>query len=147
MTDGDRVCRRRYPSRKECCHARGLTPTQLRPALEMNRSTTWSNIDMAETATRLGVISFAHGHVNAYIEAIKDFPDAQVVVGWDADRERGATQCAKYALAFEPDLDALLARDDIDAVFVTSPTNQHAAHVVAAAQAGKHVLLQKPMAL
>ena len=36
---------------------------------------------------------------------------------------------------------------DIDAVFVTSPTNQHAEHVVAAAHAGKGVLLQKPMAL
>src|SRR5262247_4172188 len=94
---------------------------------------------------RLGIVSFAHGHVNAYVEAIRDFADAQVVAAWDFDRERGAAQCAKYSLAFEPDLDALLARDDVDAVFVTSPTNQHAAHVVAAAQAGKHVLLQKPM--
>jgi predicted dehydrogenase len=32
-------------------------------------------------------------------------------------------------------------------VFVTSPTNTHSEHVVAAAQAGKGVLLQKPMAL
>ena len=46
-----------------------------------------------------------------------------------------------------PDLDQMLARDDIDAVFVTSPTNKHAEHVIAAAEAGKHVLLQKPMAL
>ena len=37
--------------------------------------------------------------------------------------------------------------NDIDAVFVTSPTNKHAEHVIAAAEAGKHVLLQKPMAL
>ncbi len=37
--------------------------------------------------------------------------------------------------------------EDIDAVFVTSPTNKHAEHVVAAARAGKGVLLQKPMAL
>ncbi len=96
---------------------------------------------------RLGVISFAHGHVNAYIEAIKDIPEATVVAAWDADRERGTVQCARYGLAFEPDLDALLRRDDIDAVFVTSPTSKHAEHVVAAAQAGKAVLLQKPMAL
>src|SRR5262245_34532318 len=104
-------------------------------------------MSVQSAAFRLGGISFAHSHVNAYVEAIKDFPDAQVVVGWDADRERGGAQCAKYGLAFEPDLGALLARDDLDAVFVTSPTNQHAAHVLAAAQAGKHVLLQKPMAL
>lgn len=96
---------------------------------------------------RLGVVSFAHGHVNAYVEAIKDFPDAIVVAGWDADRERGEAQCAKHGLTFEHDLDALLRRDDIQAVFITSPTNKHAEHVVAAAQAGKGVLLQKPMAL
>jgi predicted dehydrogenase len=99
------------------------------------------------SAVRLGVISFAHGHVNAYVEAIKDVSDAQVVAAWDDDRERGVSQCHKYGLAFEADLDALLRRDDVDAVFVTSPTNQHAAHAVAAAQSGKHVLLQKPMAL
>jgi predicted dehydrogenase len=102
---------------------------------------------MSQSRIRLGVVSFAHGHVNAYIEAIKDFADANVVAGWDADRERGAAQCAKYGLTFEPDLNALLRRDDIDAVFVTSPTVKHAEHAVAAAQAGKGVLLQKPMAL
>jgi predicted dehydrogenase len=96
---------------------------------------------------RLGVISFAHAHVNAYIQTIRTFPDAEVVAAWDDDHERGMAQCAAFGLAFERDLDALLRRDDIDAVFVTSPTNQHAAHVIAAAQAGKHVLLQKPMAL
>lgn len=97
--------------------------------------------------TRLAVISFAHSHVNMYVETLKGFPDATVVAGWDDDRERGQAQCAKYGLAWEPDLDALLRRDDIDAVFVTSPTNVHAAHCLAAAQAGKHILLQKPMAL
>ncbi|HSH79577.1 MAG TPA: Gfo/Idh/MocA family oxidoreductase [Herpetosiphonaceae bacterium] len=96
---------------------------------------------------RLGVVSFAHGHVNAYIETIAAFPDARIVAGWDADADRGASQCAKFGLQFEPDLDRLLLRPDIDAVFVTSPTDQHAAHVVAAAEAGKHILLQKPMAL
>lgn len=96
---------------------------------------------------KLGVISFAHGHVNAYCDVIAGMTDAQVVAGWDADVERGRTQCAKFGLHFESDLDQLLHRDDIDAVFVTSPTNKHAEQVLAAAQAGKHVLLQKPMAL
>jgi predicted dehydrogenase len=100
-----------------------------------------------QPGTRLGIVSFAHSHVNTYAEAMKDFPDAEIVAAWDDDRERGQAQCEKYGLAFEPDLDALLKREDIDAVFVTSTTNQHAAHVVAAAQAGKGVLLQKPMAL
>jgi predicted dehydrogenase len=102
------------------------------------------------SSVRLGVVSFAHGHVNAYVAigpaARSDLPDARVVAAWDDDRVRGTAQCQKYGLAFEEDLGALLRRDDVDAVCVTSPTNQHAAHAVAAAQAGKHVLLQKPMA-
>ena len=96
---------------------------------------------------RLGIVSFAHSHVNTYAEAIADFADAEIVAAWDDDHERGQQQCARYGLPFEPDLDRLLKREDLDAVFVTSPTNQHAAHAVAAAQAGKGVLLQKPMAL
>jgi predicted dehydrogenase len=95
----------------------------------------------------LGVVSFAHAHVNRYIETIADFPDARIIAAWDEDRDLGTTACDRYGVAYEPDLDMLLQREDIDAVFVTSPTNQHAAHATAAAQAGKAVLLQKPMAL
>ncbi|HEY6739574.1 MAG TPA: Gfo/Idh/MocA family oxidoreductase, partial [Actinopolymorphaceae bacterium] len=97
--------------------------------------------------TRIGVVSFAHGHINAYLSTIRGLDDAVAVAGWDDDRERGEKACREHGLRFVPDLDALLARDDIDAVFVTSQTHRHADHVVAAASAGKHVLLQKPMAL
>ena len=46
-----------------------------------------------------------------------------------------------------PSLDPgeLIARDDIDAVIVATPVPSHRPHVVAAAQAGKHALAEKPM--
>jgi predicted dehydrogenase len=44
------------------------------------------------------------------------------------------------------DLDELLS-SDIDAVYISSRNDQHAAHAIAAAQARKHVLVEKPMAL
>ncbi|MCY3573270.1 MAG: Gfo/Idh/MocA family oxidoreductase [Chloroflexi bacterium] len=96
---------------------------------------------------RLAVISFAHAHVRLYCQVIADYPDAQVIACWDDDAARGQQFAQQFGLDWLPRLDVLLAREDIDAVFIASPTNQHAEHAVAAAKAGKHILLQKPMAL
>ena len=41
----------------------------------------------------------------------------------------------------------LLADKDIDAVYVATPVRLHATHAIAAAEAGKHVLCEKPMAM
>ena len=43
-------------------------------------------------------------------------------------------------------LDQLLA-GDIDAVYISTRNDQHLAEAVAAAEAGKHILVEKPMAL
>ncbi len=43
--------------------------------------------------------------------------------------------------------DALLADPEIDAVILTTPHSLHADHVIAAAQAGKHVFVEKPFTL
>src|SRR5688572_23126190 len=45
------------------------------------------------------------------------------------------------------DLDALLADPNIDAVDICLPTNLHESVSTAALRAGKHVLVEKPMAL
>jgi 1,5-anhydro-D-fructose reductase (1,5-anhydro-D-mannitol-forming) len=45
------------------------------------------------------------------------------------------------------DLTALLGREDIQAVYISTPVNTHAPLSIAAARAGKHILCEKPMAL
>src|SRR6476620_11060095 len=45
------------------------------------------------------------------------------------------------------DVDALLAREDVDAVYISTVNHLHGQHTLAAAAAGKHVLCEKPVAL
>ena len=70
----------------------------------------------------------------------------QIVVGRDAKR---AAQAADQFGFFESaiDLDRVLAREDIDIVDVATPNDTHHAITMAALNAGKHVLCEKPMAL
>ena len=53
---------------------------------------------------------------------------------------------ADFGAALEPSVEALLARDDVDAVILASPHSLHLPQAVAAARAGKHVYIEKPMA-
>ena len=94
----------------------------------------------------IGIISFAHGHVGSYAGQIKKMTDARVIAAWDDDVARGQKACTEHGIEFVSDLKTLLARKDIEAVFVASETSKHAEHTIAAAQAGKNIVLQKPMA-
>jgi predicted dehydrogenase len=53
---------------------------------------------------------------------------------------------ADYGVPHEPSYEGLLARDDVDAVLIATPHADHCPQVIAAARAGKHVLVEKPMA-
>ncbi len=96
---------------------------------------------------RIGILSFAHGHVNAYAHQIKTFEDAELIACWDHDAERGQKNAESFGIPFIPELNQILARPDIDCFMVASETNRHADLVIAALEAGKAVLLQKPMAI
>ena len=63
-----------------------------------------------------------------------------------AGGRRAAALAADYGVDREPSPEALLARADVDAVIVASPPAVHRHQVVAAATAGRHVLVEKPMA-
>jgi UDP-N-acetyl-2-amino-2-deoxyglucuronate dehydrogenase len=66
-----------------------------------------------------------------------------------ADVITGRTQqyCSNYGAAAYVDYRALLDRKDIDVVNICTPSGMHAQMALEALQAGKHVILEKPMAL
>jgi len=82
-----------------------------------------------------------------HLEALGNIDGAEVtsVVGGEPDdieafaKERGIGHWTK-------DLNESLARDDVDAVILATPTQMHAAQGIACMKAGKHVLVEIPMA-
>lgn len=71
--------------------------------------------------------------------------DLVAVCDLDAERARKAIG-ARSTVAVETNLDRLLARDDIDAVAIATPAATHKRIALAALMAGKHVLVEKPLA-
>ncbi|MEU6658131.1 Gfo/Idh/MocA family oxidoreductase [Streptomyces sp. NPDC046821] len=72
-------------------------------------------------------------------------PRLAAVCGRDAGAVRAAADRLGWAAA-ETDWRALIARDDVDVVDICTPGSSHAEIAVAALEAGKHVLCEKPLA-
>ena len=64
-----------------------------------------------------------------------------------AGGSRAPEVAADYGAEAVSSVDDLIARDDIDAVVVATPHTTHLPYALTAAEAGKHVFLEKPMAL
>ena len=96
----------------------------------------------------IGVIG-AGGRGSLAGHAHKPEQGVRLVAGADIDRDALDGFAEKYGpdVFLTADYRELLARDDIQAVFVTSPDFLHEEHAVASLEAGKHVYLEKPMAI
>jgi UDP-N-acetyl-2-amino-2-deoxyglucuronate dehydrogenase len=82
-----------------------------------------------------------------HAQAIAATPGARLVAVCRGDASRAAEASAEFGVPCERGDEALLARPDVDAVCVATPSGRHAVQVIAAARAGKHVLVEKPLAL
>jgi predicted dehydrogenase len=97
---------------------------------------------------RVGVLGLGHWY-SAYgvARALAGYPRAELVaVAWpdEAQREEFART---FAIDAHADYPALLARSDVDIVHVATPVADIPACTVSAAEAGKHIVLGKPMAM
>lgn len=80
--------------------------------------------------------------------ALRDLPNCDLVAVTRANyaqaeafaKEFGARKCYR-------DWTALIADEEIEAVYIATPVHLHAEQTIAAAKAGKHVLCEKPMAM
>ena len=95
---------------------------------------------------RIAMLSYWHVHAWDYTKDVQNNPNSEVVAVWDEIPARGQEAAAKLGVPFFADLDELLARTDIDAVVVDTPTNIHREVMVKAARAGKHIFTEKVIA-
>ncbi len=90
------------------------------------------------------------GHIaqTAVLPAFKNAKNSRLVALISDDEEKRERLSRKYkcdAYSYEQ-YEECLRRDDVDAVYIALPNTMHAEYTVRAAQAGAHVLCEKPMA-
>ena len=82
-----------------------------------------------------------------HTRAINEIENARVVAAWSRNTANGEkiAQLADGGCAIHDDLDAMLARPDLDVVCICTPSGAHLEPAVKAARAGKHVVVEKPL--
>lgn len=97
---------------------------------------------------RVGICGFGLFAERAIAPALRACPETELVALQKRSMDEARAKAAQHAvpLAFSS-VEDLVAHPDVDAVFLVSANNQHCRETVAAARAGKHVLVEKPMAM
>jgi 1,5-anhydro-D-fructose reductase (1,5-anhydro-D-mannitol-forming) len=97
---------------------------------------------------RYGIIGCGLFAEKAIIPALQRSRNSELVAlqKRSADAARAVAEKHNVPLTFTSPSD-LVAHDDIDAVFIVSANGAHLGETVAAAESGKHVIVEKPMAV
>lgn len=100
------------------------------------------------TPLRWGLIGCGDIARKRVAPALRDLPECELVAVNRGRAELAASFAQEFgAKRWYADWRALLADDEIDAVYLATPVYLHTEQTIAAAEAGKHVLCEKPMAM
>ena len=96
----------------------------------------------------VGVIGYGWA-ATAHIDAINATKQARVTAVWSSRALSAAELTDRHGSPITPhtNLEAMLSDPSIHVVDITSYPNQHAAQFIASAQHGKHVIVEKPLAI
>ena len=97
---------------------------------------------------RVAILGLGHWY-SAYnlARALREYPQAELVAAAWHNAEQLAEFTATFGLRGYADYETLLAREEIDLVHLAAPVAELPALTIAAAHAGKHIVLGKPMAM
>ena len=96
---------------------------------------------------RYGIIGFGRFAERAIAPAIQRSENSELVALQKRSSAAAQERAKEFGIphAFDS-VDALVRCNDVDAVFIVSANSAHCSETIAAANAGKHVLVEKPMA-
>ena len=95
-----------------------------------------------------GIIGIGNIVKSTMAPAMVEEPECDLIAGVSRDRGRADDFARQFGARFAyTDYSEMLANPEVEAVFIATPNAFHPSQVVAAAQAGKHVLCDKPLAI
>jgi len=108
---------------------------------------------LASANDQIGVAIFGAGNVSSgHLDAYLHSPRCKVVA--IGSRTKAGAEAKAREVGIDPEaigiyetIDDLLSDPNLDALSITTPHDRHAADVIAAANAGKHCLVEKPIAM
>ena len=103
---------------------------------------------MKNRKIRVGIIGAGNIAQNAHMPAYLKRKDVELVAVSDINEQRAKELAEKHGIRHAlNDYHKLVALDDVDAVSICTWNSLHADAAIAAANAGKHILCEKPMAM
>ncbi len=82
---------------------------------------------------------------NFHARAIADLDNARLVACYNRTAPKAEALAAQFGGDVYTDLDQMLARKDLHVVTICTPSGAHSEPTIAAARAGKHVIVEKPL--
>ncbi len=101
---------------------------------------------MSANKLRFGIIGCGNIARKAFLPALKNSVAAELVAVASRSFEKANSFASLFNCEAVQGYDNLLARNDIDAVYIATPIGTHAEWSIASAQAGKHILCEKTLA-
>ena len=101
--------------------------------------------DLGKTPIKVASIGLGRWG-NTIAGVIKRTPGLALTTCFTRTQEKRDAFAEKFGCDKEASYEDVLARDDVEAVIITAPNNKHADLTIAAAERGKHVFVDKPIA-
>ncbi|MDQ3441434.1 MAG: Gfo/Idh/MocA family oxidoreductase [Planctomycetota bacterium] len=96
---------------------------------------------------RYGIVGLGRAGWDIHVRELRPRADAKIVAVADPVAERRDQAAAEFGCKTYANLSKLLKQDDVDVVVIATPSVSHAPDTKRALAAGKHVIVEKPMAM